>query len=97
MISTEGNFSLLFNKEVIQSLIVCINTFTHIFLIRTRERIIIVMVLRIPMTVDIPMIERLAVSADVLNIIQDVHLGLQTPSLRKKSSLHTMLEFVLSF
>ena len=46
------------------------------------------MVLKIPKKVDIPIMERLAVSADQLYIIQDEHLGLQTSPLRKKSSLH---------
>ena len=56
----------------------------------------ITMVLRIPMPVDIPIIKTLAVSADLLNIIQEEHFGLQMPPLIKKSSLHTKLMFVLS-
>ena len=57
----------------------------------------IVMVLRIPIPVDIPIIKRLAVSADLLNIIQEEHFGLQLPPLiKKKSSSHTKLMFVLS-
>ena len=56
----------------------------------------IAMVLRIPMTVDVPIIKTLAVSADLLNIIQEEHFGLQMSPLIKKSSSHTKLIFVLS-
>ena len=66
MISTDGNLNLLLIliKKRVALYTKYRHYFTHIFLIRTRERIMIVMVLIIPMIVDIPITERLAVSAD---------------------------------
>lgn len=65
----------------------------------TKDKIIITTVVRIPMTVDSPMIALLAVSADWLNISHLLQLGLQRPpssGSKKKFSWQIKLEVVLS-
>ena len=58
------------------------------FLKRTNDRMTITTVVRIPMTVDMPMKTRLTMVSDRLNISHELQLGLQTPltGSRKKLS-----------
>lgn len=63
MISMDGNFNLyIILKDFVCSKYIIF--FTHIFLTRTRKRVVIIMVLIIPTTVDTPITEILAISAD---------------------------------
>ena len=50
------------------------------FLKWTKDKMMITIVVRIPMTVAIPITTRLATSADWLNSFQELQLGLQRPA-----------------
>ena len=52
----------------------------HMFLKWTKDKMMIAIVVRIPMTVAIPITTRLATSADWLNSFQELQLGLQRPA-----------------
>lgn len=52
---------------------------THMVLKCVKDRVMITIVVSIPMTVEVPMIVRLAISAEKLNIDHELHFGLQLP------------------
>ena len=62
---------------------------------QAKDKMMITTVVSTPMAVDMPMITKLIVLIFLLNIVQVLQLGLQTPPSRKKSSRQTIDDTVL--
>ena len=71
------------------------NILTYMLLKQAKDKMMITTVVSTPMAVDMPMITKLIVLIFLLNIVQVLQLGLQTPPLRKKSSRQTIDDTVL--
>ena len=65
------------------------------FLKCEKDKMMIATVDSIPITVAVPMTERLAVSDVGSNSSQELHFGLQNSPLKKKPSLHSKVEFMV--